>query len=253
VQAAFTPAEIKEFGELSYCDPIVDLQDLQINPESQTELEDPNSPIRKKNFEILKEYAARGVSQKDKKFIIQFYKGPKELRGNGRVEKVILEKNRLTGAAGAQQAVGTGQTEEISCGIFFRSVGYRGVPIPGVPFDEKKGIFPNMEGRITDNGKIIPGLYAVGWIKRGPSGVIGTNKPDSVATVQNLIADAPNFIPCATPDTQALINLLKSRNVHVVSFADWKKIDAAEISRGQPLGKPREKFLEIEQMLQAIG
>ena len=256
VQAAFTPPEIKEFGELLHCDAIVDPQDLQINPESQIELDDPNSPIRKKNFDILKEYAARPkekeTANKTKKFIIQFFKGPKELKGNGRVEKVVLEKNRLTGAAGAQQAIGTGETEEIPCGMFFRSVGYRGVPIAGVPFDEKKGIFPNVAGRLTDNGKVVVGLYSVGWIKRGPSGVIGTNKPDSVATVQNLFSDAPNLIPCSTPDTQVLVNFLKSQNVQVVSFADWKKIDAAEILRGQPLGKPREKFLDIQEMLAVI-
>ncbi len=253
LQAAFTPAEMKEMGELQDCDPIVDPKDLELNPESQKELEDQSLPIRKKNLEILKEYAKRSASNKNKKFIVHFFKGPKELKGSARLERVVLEKNKLTGPAGAQQALGTGVSEEIPCGIFFRSVGYRGVAIPGVPFDEKKGIFPNIQGRITDQGKVVPGLYAAGWIKRGPSGVIGTNKADSEETVKNLFSDTPVLSACPQPDTQAVLNFLKSKNIKVVSFADWKKIDAAEIARGKALGKPREKFVKIEEMLQILG
>lgn len=252
VQAAFTPAEMKEMGELVDCDPIVDPKDLELNPESQIELDDKTVPIRKKNLEILKDYAKRPSSTKSRKFIVHFFKGPKELRGSKSVEKVVLEKNKLTGPAGGQQALGTGVTEEISCGIFFRSVGYRGVKIPGVPFDEKKGIFPNMGGRITNLGKVIPGLYAAGWIKRGPSGVIGTNKADSEETVKNLLADTPSLPECPQPDTREVLNFLKNKNIKVVSFADWKKIDAAEIARGKALGKPREKFVKVEEMLEVI-
>ncbi len=252
VQAAFTPAEMKEMGELLDCEAIVDPKDLELNLESQKELEDKNVPIRKKNLEILKEYAKRPASTKSRKFIVHFLKGPKELKGNTRVEKVILEKNKLTGPAGAQQALGSGVSEEIPCGIFFRSVGYRGVAIPGVPFDEKKGIFPNREGRITDQGKIVPGLYAAGWIKRGPSGVIGTNKPDSEETVKNLLADTSSLPLCPVPGTQAVLNFLKNKNIKAVSFADWKKIDAAEIARGKAAGKPREKFVKTDEMLGVI-
>lgn len=252
VQAAFTPAEMKEMGELLDCDPIVDPKDLELNPESQKELEDKSAAIRKKNLEILKDYAKRPASVKSRKFIVHFFKGPKELKGNVRVEKVILEKNKLTGPAGAQHAVGIGVSEEIPCGIFFRSVGYRGVAIPGVPFDEKKGIFPNVEGRITNQGKVVPGLYAAGWIKRGPSGVIGTNKADSEETVKNLLSDTLSLPSCPQPDTQAVLIFLKSKNIRVVSFADWKKIDAAEIARGKILGKPREKFVKVEEMLEVV-
>lgn len=252
VQAAFTPVEMKEMGELLDCDSVVDPKDLALNPESQKELEDKNAAIRKKNLEILKDYAKRSLSNKNKKFIVHFFKGPKELKGGARVEKVVLEKNKLTGPAGAQQALGTGVTEEIPCGIFFRSVGYHGVPIPGVPFDEKKGIFPNTEGRIMEKGKIVPGLYAAGWIKRGPSGVIGTNKADSEETVRNLLCDTLSLPACPQPDTQAVLNFLKSKNIKVVSFTDWKKIDAAEIARGKAVGKPREKFVTIEEMLAVL-
>jgi len=254
VQAAFTPPEIKEFGGLKDCDPVLDPAYLNLNPESQIELEDPNGAVRRRNWEVLKEFASRPTPTKRKRFVIHFCKGPKELRGNGRVEKVILEKNKLVGSPGAQQAVGTGEMEELACGIFFRSVGYRGVPIPGVPFDPKKGIFPNVGGRILgDDGKALPGLYASGWIKRGPSGVIGTNKPDSVETVNNLLSDVSHLCECPMPQRAAVMDFLKQKHVRFVSFEDWRKIDSAEMERGKPLGKPREKFIKVEEMLAVLG
>lgn len=168
------------------------------------------------------------------------------------MERLILEKNLLSGPAGNQQAAGTGELEEMPCGIFFRSVGYRGVPIPGVSFDDKKGVFSNNEGRITNNGKVIPGSYCSGWIKRGALGVIGTNKADSDATVKSIWTDVPNLKPCVNPDRQAVLAFLRARGVKVVSFEDWKKIDAAEVARGQAVGKPREKFVDVKEMLSAI-
>ena len=254
VQAAFTLPEIKEFGELNHCEPVFDsIDDLKLSPESQTELADPNYPIRKKNWEVFQEFAARPKSNKPKKFVIHFLKSPVEIVGNAKVEKIILEKNKLTGPPNEQKSQGTGQKQELPCGLVFRSVGYKGVPITGVPFDEKWGVFPNKDGRIVDGDKILSGLYASGWIKRGPTGVIGTNKPDSVATVQSLLADVPRLNPCAHPSSDELKELLKTKNIKFVTFADWKKIDAAEIERGKPLGKPREKFIKIEEMLQAAG
>ncbi len=249
VQAAFTPPEIKEFVELKECDPILDPQYLNINPESQAELADPNSTIRARNWEILKEIAACSPANNPKRFVIHFLKSPVVLLGEKKLEKVVLEKNELTGPAGKQTARGTGIKEELACGILFRSVGYRGVPIPGVPFHEQKGIIANLDGRVVDNEKVVPGLYAVGWIKRGPSGVIGTNKADSAATVERLLADVPNLEACQHPDTQAVSDFFKTKKVRVVSFNDWQKIDAAEIERGKALGKPREKFIRVEEML----
>lgn len=252
-QAAFTPPEIKEFGELLHCDPVVDPADLRLNPESEIELNDINNAAKKKNFETLKEFAARPVGQKAKKFYIHFLQSPRELKGNGRVEQLVLEKNKLTGTAGTQQAQGTGELTQMACGLFFRSVGYRGVPISGVPFDEKKGTFPNKNGRILNGETTVNGLYAVGWIKRGPSGVIGTNKPDSVATVESLLADAASLTPAAQPDTQKVLQTLKAKNVKVVGFNDWKKIDLAETERGAKSGKTREKFVKIEEMLNVVS
>ncbi len=253
VQAAFTSPEIKEVGELSDCDVRVSPDDLVLNPESQKELEDPNFSLRRKNFEILTNLSQRPLTGKPKRFILRFYESPVEIKGRGKVEELVLEKNILVGQPGSQQAKGTGEVSSLFCGLIFRSVRYRGVPIDGIPFDEKKGIFVNREGRIDLNGKPCSGFYCSGWIKRGPSGVIGTNKSDSDATVQKVWQDLPQLNPCPEPSRNALLDLLKNRGVRVVSFSDWKKIDAAEIARGEKIGKPREKFVNINEMLAVLG
>lgn len=252
-QAAFTPVEIREFGELADCDPVVVPQDLELNAASRNELENPQNAKFKKNFDILQQFTSRGPGQKRKKFFIHFLRSPVAIQGGGRVEKVVLEKNQLVGEPGRQKAQGTGQKEEMACGLFFRSVGYHGVPIPGVPFDEEKGTMPNREGRILNGQTIVPGLYAVGWIKRGPTGVIGTNKPDSDETVKHIFEDMPVLPLCPRPDTRFLLELLKKKNVRAVSFPDWRKIDAAEINRGKVNGKPREKFVTVSEMLSVLG
>ncbi len=257
VQAKFTPPEIKEIGELMDCEPVFDhLSDLELDPISRQELADADGQIHR-NLDILVGFVRRQASHlgeaepvhKRKRFHIHFYESPKELKGTDRVERIVLERNRLVGEPFHSRSEGTGELEEIECGVFFRSVGYRGVEIPGVPFDERKGIFPNKDGRIIDGDKSVPRLYAAGWIKRGPSGVIGTNKPDSYETVQALLEDVPTLEPCAQPDSDRVRDLLNSRNIRIVTFDDWHQIDAAEIERGKSKGKPREKFTTIEDML----
>ncbi|MBI5415404.1 MAG: FAD-dependent oxidoreductase [Candidatus Omnitrophica bacterium] len=257
VQAAFTPVEIREFGGLADCDPVVNPQDFELNPASRTELETARELRQKKNIEILGGFASAGPSLKGKKFFVHFLKSPVELRGKENVEKVILEENELIGEPGKQTARGTGKTEELACDLFFRSVGYRGVPIEGVPFDERRGVIPNKEGRVVRGEQIVPGLYAAGWIKRGPTGVIGTNKADSEETARHILEDISGLaqpVPgCGQPGTGLLLERLKKKNIRVVSFADWKKIDAEEIKRGKAVGKPREKFVAAADMLDALG
>lgn len=251
-QAAFTPVEIREMGELADCDPFIDPQEMILSEASQKELEEPSNAPRRKNYEILKNLAAIGSRGRKKKFHIHFRKSPVEIVGSGRVEKVIFEKNVLIGEPHQQKAKGTGVKEEVPCGIFFRSVGYRGIPIKGLPFHDQAGVIPNQGGRLCDSEQIYYGLYTSGWIKRGPSGIIGTNKPDAEETVKNLLSDFEHLIPCPTPSTEAVINLLKSRNVRIINFQDWKKIDAAEIERGKNVGKPREKFTSLSQTLSLV-
>lgn len=252
-QCAFTPPEIKEFGELAECDPVVDPAQLELSETSKKDLELTREA--RKNYETLRAYAARPAGTKPRKFVVDFYRSPKELTGNGRVEKVVLERNELVGEPGRQKARGTGELSELACGAFFRSVGYRGVPITGVPFRDDWGVFPNSDGRITDSpdGDVVPGLYAVGWIKRGPSGIIGTNKPDSIATIKALLEDVGELTPCAEPSREAPLGFLRDRGVRVVTYDHWKKIDAAEVKRGEAAGKPREKFVTVEDMLAAAG
>lgn len=251
-QAAFTPVEIREFGELEACDPVVDPNDMNISDVSQQELADKDNAAKKKNFDIMKDFSERSDGDKPRKFICHFLKSPKELVGDPRIRKVVLEKNELSGEAGRQKSRGTGELEDLDCDIFFRSVGYRGVPIPGVPFREDWGVFENEDGRITDNGVVVPGMYCAGWIKRGPSGVIGTNKPDAEASVQHILSDLLDLQPCTSPDSDALLSVLKERGVRVVRFADWRRIDAAEMANGAKVGKPREKFVDIDAMLAVL-
>jgi ferredoxin--NADP+ reductase len=253
VQAAFTPVELKELGELADCDAVVDPADLELNDASRAELDVLKWRDAKKNYDLLVGFAARRPSGRSRRLVIDFYRGPRELRGASRVEAVVLERNALAGEPGRQRAVGSGRLEDLACGALFRSVGYRGVPVAGVPFDEKAGVVPNVEGRVTRDGVPVPGLYVVGWIKRGPSGVIGTNKPDATETVRHVLADAPRLPPCPEPSRAAVLDLLASRGVRVVSYPDWCRIDAAEVARGAVAGKPREKFVDVGEMLSAVG
>jgi ferredoxin--NADP+ reductase len=253
VQAAFTPIELKELGELADCDVFVDVAELELNDASRAELEVLKWRDAKKNFELLSGFASRAANGRARRLVIEFYRSPKEIRGTQSIQEVIMERNQLTGEPGQQRAVGTGTVESIACGALFRSVGYRGIPLPGVPFDDKAGVIPNLEGRVVRDGAPVPGLYAVGWIKRGPSGVIGTNKPDAAETVKHLLADAPLLPACEQPSRAAVLDLLASRDVRVVSYAQWRAIDAAEVARGAPAGKPREKFVAVDDMLAAAS
>ncbi len=253
VQAAFTPTVIKEFLELSDCDVVLDHGYLQLNSSSQTELDDIEFPARKKNLEILKKFSNLKILGKSKKLIFHFLKSPIAVEGSGRLEKLILEHNHLTGEPGHQIVRGISQMDEIDCGIMFRSVGYWGVPLKGLPFNRKDGIFPNHGGRLIDNGKTLPGLYAVGWIKRGATGIIGTNKPDSEETVANLLADIENFKACEFPIRQEIEEFLRQKKIRFVNYQDWEKINAAEIKRGEFVGKSREKFTTISEMLACVG
>lgn len=252
VQAAFTPVEIKEFSELTSADVIVNKDDLILNETSQLELDDPKVPVRKKNFEILQKYT-QAPTGKPRKVFFHFKKSPKEIKGNGKVMGIVLEKNTLFGEPGQQSSAGTGIMESIDCGLIFRSVGYHGVAIPGVPFEAAKGVFPNLAGRVVDTGKVIPGLYTSGWIKRGPSGIIGTNKADSDETVKNLLADIESLPQAEFRNRSDVEKFLQDKKVRHVTYADWRKIDQVEIERGQLSGKPREKFTAVEEMLKTIG
>jgi ferredoxin/flavodoxin---NADP+ reductase len=252
-QAKFTNKELKELGELDHCDAVVAPDDLALNPASVAEIEAKANVVSAKNVEIFRQFAARGPTGKPCRLFFHFLKSPVALAGAGRVEELVLARNRLEGEPFKQAAVETPETERLRCGLVFRSIGYCGVPIAGVPFDERRGVFPTQDGRIHNgSGAIVPGLYAAGWIKRGPTGIIGTNRADSVSTVKTLLADLPQFTPEAKPGSEGLQPLLATRGVRVVGLQEWLKIDAFEVALGGPKGKPREKLARLAEILRCL-
>ncbi len=252
VQSAFTNAEIKEMGHLATCAPVVAAEEIAVGPVCLAEAAADQGTGR--NLEILQEFAAREEdASKPRRMYFKFLRSPVELKGSERVEAIVLERNVLEGTEPFnQKAKGTGETEELPCGLVFRSIGYKGLPLPGVPFDERRGVVPNAEGRVLDGDAPLSGVYVVGWIKRGPSGVIGTNKPDSLDTVSKVLEDVPGLTPCEDPTSEGLRAALDAAGVRVVSFADWKKIDAAELANGAAAGKSRERFSRVEEMLAVL-
>lgn len=250
VQSAFTKLEIQELGELEDCDIVVKKEDIALSPADEEELNLPENTKARKNYDVLKELSEKPLEGKSKKIIVRFFESPTKINGTTAVESLSLETNQLTGEPGKQKAVGTGKITDLDCTMIFRSVGYRGLPLPGVPFNTSWGVVPNDKGRVVDeNGTPVRPLYTAGWIKRGPSGVLGTNKPDSTETIQSLFEDIDALTPCATPSTDSVTQLLESRNVRYVTYADWQKIDEKEVENGQKVGKPREKFTRTDDIL----
>jgi ferredoxin--NADP+ reductase len=253
-QAKFTAKELRELGDLDDADVVVDPAELDLNAESLAEFEDRKGAAAKKNVEILREFATRPRSGRTRRIVLWFLLSPVEIVGRDHVERVVFERNRLSGGPFAQSARGTGERTEVAAGLVFRSIGYKGTAMAGLPFDARQGVFPTRDGRITDEtGGVMPGLYACGWIKRGPTGIIGTNKPCSVATVASLLADLPALDPAPRPGADGLPTLLGADSRRVVSYDDWLVIDQMEVSRGSPKGKPREKFTSVDEMLEVLG
>lgn len=244
VQSAFTELEIREFAHLADANIIVDPADLELNESNKQELEQTESNKGRKNYAALQDLSQEPKEGKNKKVFVQYCKYPKEMKGNTRVESFIMDKVNLVGEPFKQKARPTGEEFTLNAGLIFRSIGYKGLAIPGIPFNSNWGVIPNVKGRIVDENKApILGLYTVGWIKRGPSGVLGTNKPCSKETISCLLEDVAALTPCPIPSTDAVFELLESRNVRHVSFEEWKIIDEKEKENGAAVGKPREKFV----------
>jgi ferredoxin/flavodoxin---NADP+ reductase len=258
-QAAFTNPEIREMGQLADTDVWVPPEEAKLDELSQRDL-DTQDRSTKTNVEILQEYAKRPFTGKSRRMIFRFLVSPAELTGDehGHVTGMKMVKNELVRTeAGSLRPKATDEFEELQVGLVFRSIGYRGVPLPGVPFHDRWGVIPNTRGRVTDSQTEhpIPGLYTAGWIKRGPSGVIGTNKPDAVETVNGMIEDVAagiSFTP-ARPGVEEAQALVASRQPRYVTYPDWLILDQMEIKRGQALDRPRLKFTSVEEMLQALG
>ncbi len=252
VQAAFTNPELLELGELAGADVIVDPADLELDAASEAALAGDTNAER--NLEVLRAYAARAPEGKPKRLVLRFLQSPIELKGDERVEAVELVRNLLEpDGRGGLRAVATGERETLPAGVVFRSVGYRGVALPDVPFDEERGTIRNVGGRVLDEqGAQVPGVYATGWIKRGPSGVIGTNKKDAAETVELLLEDARAGLVPRNDQTAADVDaLLDERGIRPVVYAGWSSIDAAERGAGEQLGRPRVKLCTWDELLVA--
>ncbi|HXV85839.1 MAG TPA: hypothetical protein VD793_04025, partial [Gemmatimonadales bacterium] len=224
---------------------------------SQAELEKAEDRTLVRKVEILQEFAARAPTDAPRRLLLRFLVSPVEIVGDasGKVAGLRLTRNVLTpDAKGALQAVATGETEELPVGLVFRSVGYRGVPLPGIPFDERRGVVPNERGRVRDPGGrwTLPGLYVSGWLKRGPSGVIGTNKPDAAETVAVMLEDAATGGEVEAPDPAAAEAFIRQCQPGCLTQAEWRRIDQLETSRGAEQGRPRVKFLSAEEAEAAL-
>ncbi|MFH1815067.1 MAG: FAD-dependent oxidoreductase [Pseudomonadota bacterium] len=250
VQAKFTPKELRELGTLPGWQPVVDPVALEPGEACRQELTLPHIVHAAKNLDILRGFAARPM-EAGRRIHLHFLRAPAALHGDERVRRLALAAQRLVGEPGAQSAVATGEQFELDAGLVFRSVGYRGTALPGLPFDARAGVIPNAGGRIVDAaGTPLPGWYVTGWIKRGPTGVIGTNRADSLDTVAGLLQDVPGFAG-SRPGRQALTSLLDSRSHRVIDFAAWQTIERVEQARGQARDKPAEKFVRVDDMLAA--
>jgi ferredoxin--NADP+ reductase len=244
VQAAFTPPELKELGELAGADLVIDPADLELDAASERELA-ADREVNRRNLDLLREFAARPLEGRPRRIVLRFFTSPVAITGTDRVEGVEVVRNELVEENGRLVAHATGQTEVIPAGIVLRSVGYKGVALPGVPFDEGRGTIPNTGGRVEGTER----TYAAGWIKRGPSGVIGTNKKDAAETIDLLLADARAGL-LSSPGGD-LAALLDERGAHYVEHAGWQAIDAVERAAGEPLGRPRVKLDSWDSLLEA--
>jgi ferredoxin--NADP+ reductase len=269
-QAAFTNPELLELGELSDADVVVDAAELDRalavpDPDAESEV------TSRRNVEILRSYAGRPPTGQRKRVVLRFLLSPTALLADehGRLGAVELIRNELVpGPAGGLRAQPTEERETIPAQLAFRAIGYRGIPLPGVPFDERSGVIPSESGRVLDpeTRAPLPGEYVVGWIKRGPSGVIGTNKKDAQETVDAILADLPSpgaangaspessarHVP-GSPDPAAVEALLRARQPALVTYDGWEAIDRHERSLGEQAGRPRVKLTSIEEMLRIAG
>jgi len=248
LQAKFTTNLLRELGELSNADVFVDPDDLVLDEASLERL--TTDPVVRRNFEVLQAWAERPPSGLPRRVHLRFMLRPVEVLGDVRVSGLRLERTRLDPTGGA---TGTGETCTVDASMVVCATGHRGLRIPGIPFDEKTGVIPNVEGRVLRAGSTAPGDYVAGWIKRGATGVIGTNKSDAKETVTALLADAPSLPPAPVRDPDAVLHLLAERGINVVTWQGWSAIELAEADLGRAQGRERAKIADREALLRTAA
>jgi ferredoxin/flavodoxin---NADP+ reductase len=253
-QAAFTSAELRELGNLEGVELVVDPAEIELDPVSEEWLASEGTFTARKNLELLREFAAREPDPgAQRRIVLRFLRSPVEILGTGRVEGVRIQANRIArDDSGALRALPVeGELGDIECSLVLRSVGYQAVPLPDVPFDERRYVLPNEQGRVVDagSGDRLPGVYAVGWIKRGPTGILGTNKRDAAETVRCLEEDLAAG-ELSRP-VEAIDTLLAERVPDLVTLDGWRAIDELEQQRGRNTRRPRVKLASREELLAA--
>jgi ferredoxin--NADP+ reductase len=254
-QVAFTSAELRELGRLNGVELKVSADDVELDPVSEQWLAEEGTFTARKNVQLLKEFAARPAgSEADRRIVLRFLRSPVAIRGTDHVEAVDVRRNEIARDEGGvlRARPVDDEVETIECGLVLRSVGYRAVPLPDVPFDERYYVLPNQRGRVVDaDGKPVPGVYTVGWIKRGPTGILGTNKRDAEETINCLAEDLRSgALPQpSAPDREQLDALLAERARNLVTAEGWRAIDAHEVERGRSHERPRIKLAARDELL----
>jgi ferredoxin--NADP+ reductase len=259
LQAAFTTPEIKELGTLSDAEVLVLPEEGQLDPLSQADLETLRDRRTENKVRLLQEFTRVRPTGKSRTIKIRFLVSPVEVLADesGRAARLRLVVNELYRTdAGTLRPRSLNTFQEIPAGLVFHSVGYKGVALPGIPFDHHWGVIPNKMGRIIDpqRNTPLPGLFTAGWIKRGPSGVIGTNKPDASDTVEGMVADLERGIHLnpAHLDADSAAMMVRQRQPRAIIFKDWKHLDVIELNRGDQQNRPRVKFTQIDEMLSLV-
>jgi ferredoxin/flavodoxin---NADP+ reductase len=243
-QAKFTTKELRELGELPGAEMLVRPGELAIDPA----YEDPGAlpAAARRNVRVLRGWADRPARGRPRRIRLRFFLRPTEILGEDRVTGVRFERTAPDGQGGV---TGTGRYEDIPAQLVLRSVGYRGVALPGLPFDDERGVVPNEEGRVLRDGAPAPGEYVAGWIKRGPTGVIGTNRPCAKQTAAALLGDAPGLLSRAVPGDP--LNGLRALGLEPVEWAGWLAIEAAEAEMGRALDRTTVKIPDWAELLAA--
>jgi ferredoxin--NADP+ reductase len=254
VQAAFTPTEVRELLHLPKVDVVMRASDLKIDDHSKEELSNASRNTQL-NMQILQQIQDQGDRGNPRKLHLCFLISPTKIQGTEKVERLELVHNEIVTEGGVLKAKPTDEVMHLNVDMVFRSIGYMGEALPGLPFNSRKGILPNDQGQLLDGveGKLLDQEYTAGWIKRGPSGVIGTNKQDAIETINCLKQNwQTKEIPDPKLAQQDLLDLLQEKKLQFVSFEDWKKLDQFEIEQGQCNGRSRQKICEVKEMLDLI-
>ena len=245
MQVKFTPLELRELGELNDVDMVLHDEDFDYDQAAQEAIQSNKQLVVIDR--IFQSWRQRQTGHASRRLHFHFYANPIEVTGNGKVEGFRFERTEPDGAGGVR---GTGEMRELPIQALYRAVGYFGSPLDGIPFDDRHGTIPNHEGQVLDdNNRVVPGVYATGWIKRGPVGLIGHTKSDAMETIQHLVKDQASWWAPAEPDEDAVTALLDARDVHYTDLSGWQRLDEAERKLGEQRGRERLKVVARDEML----